>query len=156
MKLTGSCHCGKVLFSLESKHPYPYNLCYCSICRKTAGSGGFAINISGDYKTLEITGKEHLSVYHATINGDKSPAQRHFCKHCGSQLWVYDPRWPDLVHPHASAMDTELPVPPERTHLMLNYKKEWIVFCKKDNDKEFLEYPKESIAEWHKRLGLEK
>jgi hypothetical protein len=39
MLLEGSCHCGAVHFSVESEHPYPFNLCYCSICRKTAGAG---------------------------------------------------------------------------------------------------------------------
>ena len=34
MRLEGSCHCGALRFALESKHPYPFNLCYCSICRK--------------------------------------------------------------------------------------------------------------------------
>ncbi|MCP4010552.1 MAG: GFA family protein, partial [Proteobacteria bacterium] len=30
MLLKGSCHCGAVKFELESAHPYPFNLCYCS------------------------------------------------------------------------------------------------------------------------------
>jgi hypothetical protein len=34
MRLEGSCHCGAVTFRLESAHPYPFNLCYCSICRR--------------------------------------------------------------------------------------------------------------------------
>ena len=34
MHLEGSCHCGEVSFSLTSAHPYPYQRCYCSICRK--------------------------------------------------------------------------------------------------------------------------
>ena len=55
MQLEGSCHCGAVRFQLESPHPYPFNLCYCSICRKTSGGGGFAINISGDHSTRSLT-----------------------------------------------------------------------------------------------------
>lgn len=34
MRLEGSCHCGAVTFRLESAHPYPFNLCYCSICQR--------------------------------------------------------------------------------------------------------------------------
>ena len=49
MLLKGSCHCEAVHFSVESEHPYPFNLCYCSICRKTAGAGGFAINLGGRF-----------------------------------------------------------------------------------------------------------
>ncbi|HAG40740.1 MAG TPA: alanine acetyltransferase, partial [Pseudoalteromonas sp.] len=101
MKLKGACHCGKVTFSVSSKHPYPYNLCYCSICRKTAGSGGFVINLSAQYSTLEVTGREHITVYHAKVGDKTSPAERHFCKHCSSNLWLYDSRWPEQVHPFA-------------------------------------------------------
>ena len=51
MHLEGSCHCGAVRFSVEAPHPYPFALCYCSICRKTAGAGGFAINIGAETAT---------------------------------------------------------------------------------------------------------
>ena len=47
MLLEGSCRCGAVRFSLDSHTPYPYQRCYCSICRKSAGGGGYAINIMG-------------------------------------------------------------------------------------------------------------
>ncbi len=156
MILNGSCHCGSVKFQVESPHPYPYNLCYCSVCRKTAGGGGYAINLSAKSETLQVNGKENISIYHAMINGMRSPAERHFCKHCASALWVYDPRWPELVHPFASAIDTELPIPPERTHLMLNSKATWVEVEPKSNDKCFPEYPEESIAQWHERLNIPK
>ncbi|WP_313553877.1 GFA family protein [Stutzerimonas nitrititolerans] len=160
MKLEGSCHCKAVRFSLESAAPYPFMRCYCSICRKTAGGGGYAINLGGDHRTLTIEGREHLSVYRARMVDPQSGAvrisdgERHFCKHCGSALWLWDPNWPELVHPHASAIDTDLPTPPEHTHLMLDSKASWVepqVFA---DDKCFAEYPDESLAQWHKRLGL--
>ena len=154
MLLKGSCHCGSIKFQVESPHPYPFNLCYCSVCRKTAGGGGYAINLGGRFDTLQIDGIEHESVYHAIIDGQKSPAERHFCKHCASALWLYDARWPELVHPFASAIDTELPIAPERTHLMLNSKAAWVQIERKNSDKCFAEYPDESIAQWHERLNL--
>ena len=86
MLLKGSCHCGGVQFQLTSKHPYPFNFCYCSICRKTQGAGGFAINLSGDADSLEITGEENRTIYQAKVpdgeTGDlkPSPARRHFAK----------------------------------------------------------------------------
>jgi hypothetical protein len=111
MKLEGSCHCGAVRFTLESATLQPYMHCHCSICRKTAGGGGYAINLGGDAGSLQVEGEEHLSVYQARLpDGGQSPARRHFCKHCASALWVFDPRWPELLHPFASAIDTELPV----------------------------------------------
>lgn len=58
MHLEGSCHCGEVTFSLDSAHPYPYQRCYCSICRKTQGGGGYAINLGGDATTLKVRGRK--------------------------------------------------------------------------------------------------
>ena len=161
MLLKGSCDCGAVSFSLTSRHPYPYNLCYCSICRKTAGSGGYSINLGGEYDSLGIEGSEHVTEYRAKLadaeTGEtrQSEARRHFCSRCGSALWVWDPRWPELVHPFASAIDTELPAPPVRTHLMLDFKAPWVEVQAGPLDKTFRRYPDESIAEWHQRLGLE-
>ncbi len=154
MLLKGSCHCGAIRFQLESEHPYPYNLCYCSVCRKTAGGGGFAINLSGQFETLRIEGAEHQGIYHVINDGQPSVAERHFCKQCASALWVYDPRWPELIHPFASAIDSELPVPSQKTHLMLGSKASWVEVNAKAEDKCFAEYPDESIAQWHERQGL--
>ena len=129
MRLEGSCHCGAVQFSVESRHPYPFNLCYCSICRKTAGAGGFAINLCADASTLEVGGAEHIRSFRAKMHDPESgketqsSGERKFCGECGSALWLWDPTWPELVHPHASAIDTSLPVPPERTHIMLGSKR---------------------------------
>jgi hypothetical protein len=41
--------CGAVRFRVRSRHPYPYQRCYCSICRKTQG---------GDWhERLGVTGR---------------------------------------------------------------------------------------------------
>jgi hypothetical protein len=157
--LHGSCHCRAVRFSVASHTPYPYQLCYCSICRKTAGGGGFAINIMGDARTLTVTGRRTLRIYRAEIRDDAgqcevSSGQRHFCSRCGSPLWMFDPTWPELMHPLASAIDTDLPVPPVRTHLMLKYKASWVEPVIGPNDLVFQEYPKQSIEQWHRRHKL--
>jgi len=161
MKLDGSCHCGAVHFSLLSAHPYPYQRCYCSICRKTQGGGGYAINLGGSAASLRVRGRAAISVYHAKLHepgvkrASTSTAQRHFCKHCGSALWLFSPEWPDLIHPFASAIDTPLPVPPEHTHLMLAFKPDWVELAAGPADQMFDGYPEEAIAQWHERLGLE-
>jgi hypothetical protein len=161
MLLEGSCHCGAVRFSAESHHPYPYNLCYCSICRKTAGSGGYGINLRAETASLKIEGVEYIRIYHALridpITGEKkaSPMERRFCGLCGSALWAFHPHWPEMIHPHASAIDTPLSAPPERTHLMTGSKASWVEIQAGPHDKCFVEYPDESIEAWHQRLGLE-
>jgi hypothetical protein len=157
-RLEGSCHCGAVRFSVVSHTPQPYMRCYCSICRKTAGGGGYAINLMGEAGTLEVEGREHLGVYRArgtaADGGRKSPARRHFCTHCGSALYVADPRWPQWVYPFASAIDTALPAPRDRVHIMLDSKPSWVRVRGGAHDARFPGYPDESIEDWHDNRGL--
>ncbi|ACY15987.1 GFA family protein [Haliangium ochraceum] len=160
MKLEGSCHCRAVTFTVISHTPYPYNYCYCGICRKTAGAGGFAINIAADHRTLEVRGREHIRVYRASYQNPEdgaprtSTAERSFCDTCGSALWCFHPEWPDAVYPHASTIDTPLPRPPERTHLMLDFAAPWVPVHADIQDRQHPRYPEESIAAWHERLGI--
>lgn len=154
MLLEGSCHCGAVRFRVESPEPYPFLRCYCSICRKTAGGGGYAINLGALSETLEVEGEKNVSVYQARIDGKKSAARRNFCGVCGSALWVFDPNYPELVHPFASAIDTQLPKPPERDHIMLDYAAPWCEIPSGPDERHFPEYPDESLADWHQRHGL--
>lgn len=157
MKLEGACRCGAVRFRVDSHTPVPYQRCYCSICRKQQGGGGYAINLGADANTLEIEGERHLGLYRAEIEDDEHPrcevssGERRFCRECGAALWLFDPSWPDLVHPFASAIDTDLPVPPHRVHLMLKYKANWVEPDIRDGDTSFDIYPDQSLADWHKK-----
>jgi hypothetical protein len=154
-KLKGSCRCGAIRFSVASYTPVPYQLCYCSICRKQQGGGGYAINLGADARTLVIDGEEYLGLYRARIQDEDDPqcklssGERRFCRECGSALWLYDPNWPDLVHPFASAIDSELPIPSSRVHMMLAYKASWVVPAIAAGDASFDLYPRKSIEEWH-------
>ena len=145
MLLKGSCHCRAVRFSLESETPVPYLWCYCSICRKTAGGGGYAINIMGKAGTLKVKGRTR--VYRAKPSG----GERHFCPKCASALWVWDKRWPEWVYPFASAIDTALPRPKERQLIFLGSKANW---AEVPAGRRFREYPKEAIIDWHRKRGL--
>jgi hypothetical protein len=160
MLLEASCHCGAVTFKVRSRHPHPFSRCYCTICRKTMGGGGYSINLRADSDTLEVVGEEHITVYQAQIQraGDSAPSQssleRKFCSKCGSGLWCYDKRWPEMIHPFASAVDTPLPVPPESNHIWLSSKATWVEPRLGGMDRQFSEYPTETLAGWHERLGL--
>ena len=155
MHLQGSCHCGAVRFTVDSHTPAPYQRCYCSICRKTAGGGGYAINLGADNETLEVEGGEHISVYRAKLDGGgESSAERSFCKHCGSALWLWDPSWPELIHPHASAVDSELPEPPQLVHILLDSKAGWVPLQAGPDDETYAVYPELSLAERHDKHGL--
>lgn len=154
MRLEGSCRCGAVTFNCDAYAPVPYLRCYCSICRKTDGGGGYAINLGARADSLEVRGAENISVYNATIDGQPSPADRRFCRRCGTALWVSDPRWPELIHPFASAIDTPLPTPPQTVHMMLADKPAWVRADIRDGDETNDGYPDRSLRDWHDKHDL--
>jgi hypothetical protein len=132
MKLEGSCHCRAVTYSVNAQSPSPDIYCYCEVCRKTAGSGGFAVYVAADRQTTEVQGREHMRVYQAWFQppgaaaARTSTAERAFCEKCGSQLWIWHPEIPDVVYLHASGIDTPLAMPPERLHIMLDSRDSWV------------------------------
>ncbi|CAM0139802.1 hypothetical protein VKS41_009389 [Umbelopsis sp. WA50703] len=161
MDLHGSCHCGKTSFDVVSQTPAPFMHCYCSICRKCQGGGGYTINIMGIYDTLKLHGEKYMKTYQAII--DKSVPKkdqelcgnvRYFCGECGSHLFAYSKEWPENVYPYASAIDTPLPEPkPEDVYrLMLNKESKcnWATTPKVDNKRNFSVYPDCSLEDWHK------
>lgn len=159
MKLEGSCHCGAVTFSVESKACHPFLHCHCSICRKTAGGGGYAINLGAVAKTMRVKGEAHLGLYHAVMREPgkravRSKAERRFCLKCGSALWLFDPRWPELIHPHASAIDTPLPKPPEVVEAALDFAPDWVDVPGGRGHVRCGQWPSESLEAWHVRHGL--
>ncbi|EPX75946.1 GFA family protein [Salipiger mucosus] len=158
MTLEGSCRCGAVAFTVQSHTPVPYQRCYCSICRKTAGGGGYAINLGALADTLTVSGWDWVEVYRAKIHRsgacEVSTGERHYCKGCATALWLYDPSWPELLHPFASAIDTDLPEAPERVHLMLAGKPAWVPLPEGPGEVHFDEYPELSLDDWHRTHGL--
>ena len=160
MRLEGSCHCGSVRFCVEAPSPVPFMRCYCTVCRKTAGAGGYAINLGAVVDGMTVQGRRHLRIYRARIDEkDGAPsrlsdARRYFCARCGSALWLWDPRWPDLVHPHAGAIDTPLPAPPHNVHIMLASKAGWVAVEGRPGDARCERYPDHSLAQWHDANGF--
>ncbi|KAF9263261.1 hypothetical protein L218DRAFT_927687 [Marasmius fiardii PR-910] len=158
VELEGSCHCGAVRFSLQSSTAVPYQLCLCSICRKVGSSGG-SINLGGHYKTLNIMqGKEHINVYHAVLDRDtpnerRASSERSFCSKCSTMLWLYDKSWPELIHPFASAIDSELLPPKKMVCLKLADKPNYVRLPEGEKALH-KDYPALSLEDWHKENGL--
>jgi hypothetical protein len=68
-------------------------------------------------------------------------------------LWLWDHHWPELLHPFASAIDTELPVPKEMVCVLGESKPKWVrwpegekTVCERYNGDV-------SIEGWHKANG---
>lgn len=101
-----------------------------------------------------MEGRVSITVYRARIDGEISTGERNFCSKCGSALWLFSLDYPRLLHPFASSIDTELPVPPEHTHLMVGSRASWVEIQAGPKDQVFDEFPDESIADWHTRMRM--
>lgn len=69
-------------------------------------------------------------------------------------LWLWDHHWPELIHPFASAIDTELPVPDEMVCVMAGSKPAWARWPEGKKSVHELYNGDTSIEGWHKKHGL--
>ena len=117
------------------------------------------INLLARAGSLVVEGEAHVKVYRAAREQEDGTVQpsahaRHFCGECGSHLWAHHDRWPELLHPVASAIDTPLPVAPSHTHIFLRSKPAWVPLPEVDGDRHFERYPDASLRAWHEARGL--
>jgi hypothetical protein len=89
-----------------------------------------------------------------TPKAQKCSSQRSFCSNCSSMLWLWDHHWPELIHPFASAIDTELPVPEEMVCVRGDSKPKWVRWPegKKSVHEGF--NGEVSIEGWHRETGV--
>jgi len=149
MQLAGSCFCGAVSFTVETRTPYPYRRCYCARCRKTAGGTGAAANVLAQASTLAVGGADAMTEYAAP-----DATRTRFCSRCGSALYLTLDAAPDFVYPFASAIDTPLPAPPERVHVFTGEAPAWARPPSTRQDLAVERNTNESIDGWHRRHGL--
>ena len=88
-----------------------------------------------------------------TPNEERCTSKRSFCSNCSTMLWVWDYHWPELIHPFASAIDTELPAADEMVCIMEGSKPAWARWP--EGKKTVHEsYSGSSLEEWHKKHEL--
>ena len=74
MKHTGSCHCGRIAFTVEGQIDEVYD-CNCSMCRRRGDLLWF-----GPATALDLsTPREHLGSY----KFNRHHIDHHFCPNCG-------------------------------------------------------------------------
>ncbi|TGO62578.1 hypothetical protein BOTNAR_0112g00040 [Botryotinia narcissicola] len=83
----------------------------------------------------------------------KCTSERNFCSECSSMLWLWDKTWPELIHPFASAIDTELPIAEEMVCVKGDSKPEYVRWPE-GKKKVYEGYGEFSIEEWHKEKGF--
>ena len=108
VKLTGSCLCNKVQYSISGQAVRFYH-CHCKRCRKVTGTGHASNLLVTPLVSLQWTqGKSE------TINFKLPDTERFytcFCRHCGSQLPRTVPELDGILIP-AGTLDQEPPIQP--------------------------------------------
>lgn len=98
MLYNGSCHCGRVTFTVEAPEKIEAERCNCSVCSKS----GFLHLIVPLSRFTLLTGADALTTY--TFN--TGVAKHTFCKVCGVKPF-YTPRSnPDGIDINLNCLDT--------------------------------------------------
>ena len=98
MLYNGSCHCGRVTFTVEAAEKIEAERCNCSVCSKS----GFLHLIVPLSRFTLLTGADALTTY--TFN--TGVAKHTFCKVCGVKPF-YTPRSnPDGIDINLNCLDT--------------------------------------------------
>ncbi|MDH5694715.1 MAG: GFA family protein [Gammaproteobacteria bacterium] len=87
-KYRGSCHCGKVVFTVDALIDKIVS-CNCSICSK---KGALHHRVNPSQFDL-VSGEEDLVLYQF----DTKEAKHYFCRNCGIHSFSYPRAAPDMV-----------------------------------------------------------
>jgi hypothetical protein len=109
---------------------------------------------------MKVRGRSHLGCYHALIREPgrrtrRSKAERRFCKECGSALWLWDPTWPELIHP-ARLGDRHAVAEARRksSRRRSRMPRPWVDVPRGKGHVRHRNWPEESLEDWHKRHRL--
>ena len=94
--LTGSCHCQRVRFSIESDFP-ELTTCDCSICRR---KNALMVKVHESKFTL-VTGADALTEYRFHTG----TARHYFCASCGIYPFHHKRVTPDFVGVNVYCLD---------------------------------------------------
>ncbi|MFN0113741.1 MAG: GFA family protein [Paracoccaceae bacterium] len=115
----GGCLCGRVRFEL-SQAPIRVTVCHCRFCQKATGSAYMVEPIFERDALSVLTGAP--SVYDHVSAGSGKLVHVHFCRDCGTKLWLTFERFPDAVGVYAGTFDDPcwFPIQPETSkHIFL-------------------------------------
>jgi hypothetical protein len=116
----GSCLCGKVRFEIDGELS-DFGYCHCQSCRKASGSA-HAANAGVSASRLRVLDP------HGTLRKyESSPGKfRAFCGNCGSPLYAYLARTPELVRVRLGTLDTPF-TKHAKAHTFVSDKAPWYV-----------------------------
>jgi hypothetical protein len=114
----GSCLCGNIRYEIHGALS-DFGHCHCRSCRKTSGSA-FGTNAG-----IERTAFRLLSGADTLHEFESSPGKlRAFCSTCGSPIYAYLTKSPDVLRIRLGSLDTPLDAR-ARAHTFVSDKADW-------------------------------
>jgi hypothetical protein len=114
----GSCLCGDVRYEIHGALS-DFGHCHCRSCRKSSGSA-FGANAGVDRAAFQL-----LSGANALREFESSPGKlRVFCSRCGSPIYAYLAKTPDVLRIRLGSLDTPLEAR-ARAHTFVSDKADW-------------------------------
>jgi hypothetical protein len=106
---TGGCLCGAIRYEVSGA-PVRMAICHCDDCRKATGAA-FTTNIFVNAADLKILTGVPKHYEHPTDSG--ATMTKEFCGNCGSQLFGYSSRGPEVKHVKVGTIDDASFVAPQ-------------------------------------------
>ena len=114
----GSCLCGAIKYEVHGELS-DFGHCHCRSCRKTSGSA------SGANAGVERTAFTLLSGADTLREYESSPGKlRVFCSRCGSPIYAYLTKSPDVLRIRLGSLDTPF-TKRARAHTFVSDKADW-------------------------------
>lgn len=114
----GSCLCGAIAYEIHGTLS-DFGHCHCRSCRKASGSA-FGANAGVDRAAFRLlSGADTLREF------ESSPGKfRAFCSRCGSPIYAYLTKSPDVLRVRLGSLDTPLDAR-ARAHTFVSDKADW-------------------------------
>ncbi len=98
----GGCLCGAIRYAVKSQ-PMRVTICHCRFCQRATGSAFLVEPIFGKSDFAVISGEP--KVYRQRSEGSGKMVDVHFCRDCGTKLFLTFERFPDAVGAYGGTFD---------------------------------------------------
>lgn len=98
----GGCLCGNVRFAL-TRPPTRVTVCHCRFCQRATGSA-YMVEPIFECDALTLLSGDAV-VYDHRSEGSGKIVHIHFCRDCGTKLWLSFERFPDAIGVYAGTFD---------------------------------------------------
>jgi len=111
---TGRCLCGNISYAVDAPADW-ITVCSCKFCQRATGGSGMIEPIFLRTACHLLTGEP--AVYDHVSGGSGKLVQVHFCRDCGTKLWLTFERWPDRLGLYSGTLDNpdDIRMTPENT-----------------------------------------